>query len=268
MKRLRVRVRRRRFDRRAPRRRAHRRLDWHWVFLVNLPIGAGVIALSIALLPGAGAAPARPRLDVAGAVAVTAALMLAVYAIVGANDAGWMSPRTLGLLAVAALLLAVFVVIEARVRVPLMPLRLFRRRRSTAANAIGILWAAAMFAWFFLSALYLQLVLGYSPLQVGLAFIPTNVIMAVCSLGISARLVMRFGIKPPLAGGLLCRGCRIAAIRARASRWQFCRRRAAADAAAGFWRRHRVESRADGGNERRCAERNPGSRRAWSTHRS
>jgi MFS family permease len=81
---------------------------------------------------------------------------------------------------------------------------LFRLRNLATANVVGVLWAAAMFAWFFLSALYLQLVLGYSPLQVGLAFVPTNLIMAACSLGISARLVMRFGIKPPLAVGLLC----------------------------------------------------------------
>jgi MFS family permease len=101
-------------------------------------------------------------------------------------------------------LLAVFLAIEARVRAPLMPLDLFRLRNVAMANVVGVLWAAAMFAWFFLSALYLQLVLGYSPLQVGFAFIPTNLIMAAFSLGVSAKLVMRFGIKPPLAAGLLC----------------------------------------------------------------
>jgi MFS family permease len=130
--------------------------------------------------------------------------MLAIYAIVNGNDAGWASAQTLALLAGAGVLLAAFFVIETRVRVPLMPLALFRLRNLATANIVGVLWAAAMFAWFFLSALYLQLVLGYSPLQVGLAFLPTNLIMAACSLGISARLVMRFGIKPPLAAGLLC----------------------------------------------------------------
>ena len=83
-----------------------------------------------------------------------------------------------------------------------MPLGLFRRRNLATANAVGVLWAAAMFAWFFLTALYLQLVLGYSPLQVGLAFLPANLIMAALSLGLSAKLVMRFGIKRPLVGGL------------------------------------------------------------------
>ncbi|MEO8310313.1 MAG: DHA2 family efflux MFS transporter permease subunit [Caldimonas sp.] len=178
--------------------------DWHWVFLVNLPIGAGVVALSLALLPDAGTAPERPRLDVTGAVTVTAALMLAVYAIVGANAAGWASARTLGLLAIAALLFAVFLFVEARVEQPLMPLGLFRSKTLNAANAIGILWSAAMFAWFFLSALYLQRVLGCSAMQVGLAFLPSNIIMAVCSLGLSARIVHRFGLRGPLAFGLLC----------------------------------------------------------------
>jgi predicted MFS family arabinose efflux permease len=126
-----------------------------------------------------------------------------VYAIVGGNDAGWTSARTLGLLSVAAVLLAVFVVIEARSSSPLVPLGLFRLRNVAVANVVGVLWAAGMFAWFFLSALYLQLVLGYSPMEVGLAFLPANVIMAVFSIGLSARLVMRFGIKLPLTSGLL-----------------------------------------------------------------
>ncbi len=178
--------------------------DWHWIFLVNLPIGVGVVALSLALLPGAGAAPTRMRLDIAGAVTVTAALMLAVYAIVGANGAGWASPRTLGLLAAAALLFAIFLAIEARVEQPLMPLRLFRSKTLDAANAIGVLWSAAMFAWFFLSALYLQRVLGCTAMQVGLAFLPSNVIMAASSLGLSARVVTRFGLRRPLVFGLAC----------------------------------------------------------------
>jgi EmrB/QacA subfamily drug resistance transporter len=178
--------------------------NWHWIFLVNLPIGLAVLGLSLLLLPGAGAPPERARLDVAGAVTVTAALMLAVYAIVGGNQAGWTSPRTFGLLAVAALLLAVFVAIEARVDKPLMPLRLFRSKTLNASNAIGVLWSAAMFAWFFLSALYMQRVLGYSAMQVGLAFLPSNVIMAICSLGLSAGIVNRFGIRWPLVAGLLC----------------------------------------------------------------
>jgi EmrB/QacA subfamily drug resistance transporter len=178
-------------------------LSWHWIFLVNVPIGAAVVVLSLLLLP-AERIPARAsRLDVAGAVTVTTSLMIAVYAIVNANEKGWTSSQTLGLLAAAAVLLAVFLGIESRISAPLMPLGLFRLRNVATSNVVGILWAAAMFAWFFLSALYLQLVLGYSPLQVGLAFLPANLIMATFSLGLSAKLVMRFGIRAPLSAGLL-----------------------------------------------------------------
>ncbi len=177
-------------------------LDWHWIFLVNLPIGVAVCACSLRLLP-AGRGPAGGRLDVAGAVTVTAALMLAVYAIVNGNQEGWTSAQTLGELALAAAILGLFLVIESRVSQPLMPLGLFRQRNLAVANVVGVLWAAAMFAWFFMTALYLQLVLGYSPLQVGLAFLPANLIMGALSIGVSARLVMRFGIRPPLTTGLL-----------------------------------------------------------------
>jgi EmrB/QacA subfamily drug resistance transporter len=178
-------------------------LSWHWIFLVNVPIGITVLALARLVLPKADIAPASRRLDGAGAIAVTASLLLAVYAIVNGNQVGWTTVRTLGLLTVAGLLFASFVVHEARTPTPLVPLGLLRRRNTSTANVVGILWAAAMFAWFFLSALYLQLVLGYSPLQVGLAFLPANVIMAVLSLGLSAKLVLRFGIRAPLAIGLL-----------------------------------------------------------------
>lgn len=177
-------------------------LNWHWIFLVNIPVGFVVVILSLKLLPAAHNTAASRHLDIGGAFTVTAALMLAVYAIVNGNDSGWTSGRTLGLLTAAAGLLAVFFWIETRVRAPLMPLGLFRLHNLAVANIVGVLWAAAMFAWFFLSALYLQLVLGYSPMQVGLAFLPANVVMAVFSVGLSARLVMRFGLRPPLAVGL------------------------------------------------------------------
>jgi EmrB/QacA subfamily drug resistance transporter len=178
-------------------------LDWHWIFLVNLPVGVVVFALCLVLLPGGRVQATVRRLDISGAVSVTASLMLAVYAIVNGNGAGWTSSQTLGLLAVSATLMALFLSIEARVESPLMPLGLFRLRNVATANVLGVLWAAAMFAWFFLSALYLQRVLGYSPLQVGLAFLPANLIMGAFSLGLSAKLVMRFGIRSPLAVGLL-----------------------------------------------------------------
>jgi EmrB/QacA subfamily drug resistance transporter len=177
-------------------------LNWHWIFLVNVPIGVAVVFLTLRLLPTAPGSAAGGRIDVAGAITVTASLMLAVYAIVKGNDTGWVTVQTLGLLAAAAALLALFIGIEARVRSPLMPLALFRLRNVVTANVVGILWAAAMFAWFFVSALYLQLVLGYSPLQVGLAFLPANLIMGAFSIGLSAKLVMRYGFRIPLATGL------------------------------------------------------------------
>jgi EmrB/QacA subfamily drug resistance transporter len=179
-------------------------INWHWIFLVNLPIGVVVVLLAFRLLPGGGGTAGQGvGLDAGGAVTVTAALMVAVYAIVNGNQDGWTSGTTLGRLAVAVGLLAVFLVIETRVSSPLMPLGLFRLRNLSTASVVGILWAGAMFAWFFLSALYLQLVLGYSPLKVGLGFLPGNLVMGFLSIGVSARLVMRFGIKKPLAAGLL-----------------------------------------------------------------
>src|SRR5215207_10195811 len=177
-------------------------LDWHWIFLVNVPIGVAVVVLSLRIIPGERAAAVAQRLDVGGAITVTVSLMIAVYAIVNGNEVGWMTLRTLGLLGVAAALFAIFLAIEATVSSPLMPLGLFRLRNLSFSSIVGVLWAAAMFAWFFLSALYLQLVLGYSPLEVGLAFLPGNLVMGVLSVAVSARLVMRYGVRLPLAAGL------------------------------------------------------------------
>jgi EmrB/QacA subfamily drug resistance transporter len=177
-------------------------LDWHWIFLVNLPIGIAVVILSLRLLPAARF-PAAPRLDAAGAVTVTASLIIAVYAIVNGNQVGWATGRTLGLLAAAAALLVVFLGLESRVASPLVPLGLFKLRNVATANGIGVLWAAAMFGWFFMSALYLQQVLGYSSLDVGLAFLPSTLIMGAFSIGLSAKIVMRFGIRSPVAAGMV-----------------------------------------------------------------
>jgi len=182
-------------------------LSWHWIFLVNVPIGVAVYALCRALLPAGRGQAGAPRLDVAGAVTVTASLMLAVYAIVNGNEIGWTAPATLVELGLAVALLVVFLVIESRVSAPLMPLSLFRLRSVSAANLVAVLWAAGMFAWFFISALYLQQVLGRGPMEVGLAFLPANLIMAAFSLGLSARLVLRFGNRGPLATGLLLAAC-------------------------------------------------------------
>jgi EmrB/QacA subfamily drug resistance transporter len=177
-------------------------LDWHWIFLVNLPIGVLVSVLSLRLLPADSDEGESMRLDVTGAILVTGALMVATYAIVNGNGEGWTSTQTLGLLGASLAMLAAFVVVETNVAAPLMPMRLLKQRNLSIANVVGVLWAAAMFAWFFMSALYLQLVLGYSPLEVGLAFLPGNIVMGILSVGVSARLVMRFGIRRPLGAGL------------------------------------------------------------------
>lgn len=177
-------------------------LNWRWIFLVNLPIGIVVFVWCGRLLPATHERPAGVRLDLAGAATITLSLMLAVYAVVNGNQWGWLSARTLTLLGVAAALLAAFLAIESRVRDPLMPLAMFRHRNLSVANVIGMLWAAGMFAWFFLSALYLQLVLGYSPLEVGLAFVPADLIMAAFSLGLSAWVVVRYGQRRPVWVGL------------------------------------------------------------------
>jgi EmrB/QacA subfamily drug resistance transporter len=177
-------------------------LNWHWIFLVNLPIGVLVYALSLRLLPSARGPAAAGRLDIAGAVTVTVSLMLAVYAIVNGNESGWSSGQTIGMLAASVALLGLFLGIEARASSPLVPLSLFRLRNVVTANVVGVLMAGGLFAAFFLSALYLSLVLGYSPLQVGLAYLPSTVVWGAVSLGLSDKLVMRFGIKMPLVTGL------------------------------------------------------------------
>jgi EmrB/QacA subfamily drug resistance transporter len=178
-------------------------LGWESIFLVNLPIGIAVYFGCVRLIAPDAPASGRRRLDVGGAVTVTLGLMLAVYAVVEGNAAGWTSVQTLGLLGSAVVLLAAFLVIEARVPEPLMPLRLFRLRNLAIANGVGVLWAAGMFGWFVISALYLQHVLGYDPFRVGLSFLPADVIMAAFSAGLSAKMVMRFGIRTPMWLGLL-----------------------------------------------------------------
>ena len=184
--------------------------SWEWIFLVNVPVGIAVLFAARAVLPVDDVEPGSVKLDVPGAVLVTGALMLAVYGIVGGNDAGWLTGRTLGLLGVSAVLFAAFVAWESRAAAPLVPLRVFRLRNLVISQIVGILWAAAMFAWFFLAALYLQDVLQYEALEVGLAFVPTSLVMMFCSLQLSDRLVMRFGIRPPLVVGLTLAGISLA----------------------------------------------------------
>jgi EmrB/QacA subfamily drug resistance transporter len=178
-------------------------INWHWIFFVNIPIGiaTGVIAwrlldrdMGIGLSRGA---------DVAGALLIVGSLMLGVYTIVGAEEHGWASTRTLGLGLVAAALLVGFVLRESRTSNPLVPLRIFRSRTVSAANVIQMLMVVGLFGMFFLGALYMQRVLGYDAIEVGLAFLPVALGIGILSVGFSARLITRFGARETLIPGLV-----------------------------------------------------------------
>ena len=158
---------------------------WEWVLFVNVPIGLAAACFAPRLLPESRNDGAR-HFDIAGAVSVTAGLSLLVYALVDANDAGWLSRQTLGLGAVALALLGAFVVIEPRSKAPLVPFAIFRRRTITGANVVGLLVAMALFSMFFFVSLYMQLVLGYDALEAGLAYLPLAVAIIV-SAGIASR---------------------------------------------------------------------------------
>ncbi len=176
-------------------------VDWRWVFLINVPIGLAVLAASARVLPSL---PARPgRIDVGGALSVTAALSLAVFAIVRAPEVGWGDARTILSLAVAAGLLALFVAIQAARREPLMPLAIWRAPNLAAANAaMALLGAAWIPMWYFLN-LYLQQVLGFGAFEGGAALLPMTGLIMVLMVGVTARVVGRFGFKPPLVAGLV-----------------------------------------------------------------
>jgi EmrB/QacA subfamily drug resistance transporter len=176
-------------------------VGWEWIFLLNVPIGAAVVALSPVLLDETRAVGAARRFDLAGAVTVTAALSMLVYALVDARVAGWSSAQTIGLTAGAALLLALFGVIERRSSGPLVPFRIFRLPALRGSNVAGVLFGAAVYGMFFVVTLYLQQVLGYTPLEAGLAWLALSVTALVTSVG-GAQLVTRTGPRRPLVAGL------------------------------------------------------------------
>jgi len=168
-------------------------INWHWIFFVNIPIGIVTAVLATRLVqdrPGIGLDKGA---DVPGAVLLTSGLMLGVYTILEVHKQGWGSAQTLGLGAVAIALLAAFVVRQARIPNPLMPLRLFRSRSVSTANVVIALLVVGMFGMFFLGALYLQRILGYTALDVGLTFLPSTLVMGTMSLRFSGPLMMRFG---------------------------------------------------------------------------
>jgi EmrB/QacA subfamily drug resistance transporter len=178
-------------------------IDWHWIFFINIPIGAATALLARRLLPDDPGIGLAGGADVPGAILITAALMVGVYAIVGPAAAdGWGDPRTLGGGFASLALLAGFLVRESAAANPLVPLRVFRSRPVVAANAIQILSVAGMFGMFFLGALYLRRVLGYDALQIGLSFLPVTFAMGTLSIRYSERLVTRFGPRNCLLAGL------------------------------------------------------------------
>ena len=177
-------------------------LSWSWIFFVNLPVGVAVLAVSPWLLSESRAELSHRHFDVAGAVSITAGMMVLVYAITRASQHGWGSGLTVGLLAAAAALIMAFVAIEARSPAPLLPLRIFRARTISAANAASAMVGAAAFGQFFLLALYLQQILGYSAVKTGVAFIAITVTIILLS-NLAQSLTTRLGARPVLSAGLL-----------------------------------------------------------------
>src|SRR4051794_20725901 len=181
-------------------------INWHWIFFVNIPIGMATALLAVRLVedrPGIGL---KAGADVPGATLLTGGLMLGVYTILQVSESGWAATRTLVLGAISLLLLAAFVARQARIATPLMPLRLFASRDRSGANVIIALLVVGMFGMFFLGALYMQRILGYDALEVGLAFLPATIVMGTTSLRYSDRIAMRFGARPTLIASLVCIG--------------------------------------------------------------
>ena len=173
-------------------------LNWHWIFFVNLPVGVITAIAARRTIGRDRGAGLRAGADVPGALLITGAMMLAVYTIVGpAAQRGWLAAETLGLGAGTLVLLAGFIVRQKTARHPLMPLRIFASRNVTGSNLVQVLGTAGMFGMFFLGSLYLRQIMGYDPLQIGLAFLPVAVVMGVLSVRYTDRLVMRFGARDP-----------------------------------------------------------------------
>jgi EmrB/QacA subfamily drug resistance transporter len=178
-------------------------LNWHWIFFVNLPIGVATALIAARVVHKDEGIGLGRGADIPGAVLLTAGLMLGVYTILEAGDYGWTSVETLGLGGIALALIGTFVRRQARTANPLIPLRIFRSRNVSGANIVQALMVAGLFGIFFLGSLYMERVLGYGPLEIGLAFLPVALLIGVLSLGFSARLNTRYGARATLIPGLV-----------------------------------------------------------------
>jgi EmrB/QacA subfamily drug resistance transporter len=177
-------------------------LGWEWVLWVNVPVSLIALALTPGLIPESRSDSATRHFDAAGAVSITAGLSVLAYALLDASSAGWGSAKIVSLLALSAVLIAGFIVIERNSQAPLVPLSIFRMRTLTGANVVGLLLGASLFSMFFFISLYMQQVLGYSPIHAGLSYLPLAITIIVAA-GVGGQLVTRFGFKPILAAGML-----------------------------------------------------------------
>jgi MFS family permease len=177
-------------------------LSWHWVFFVNLPIGAAAFALGQALIRSDNGLGLGHGVDWLGSVLVTTSLMSAIYAIVEATNQGWGSATVLGFAGLAAVLMAAFIALEARIENPIMPLHILRLPGLLNASLVRGLLVTGMYSTFFLGTLYLEHVRHYGALHTGVAFLPWTLTVAILSRGITARMVQRFGPLPVLTTGM------------------------------------------------------------------
>ena len=176
--------------------------NWHWIFFINLPIGVLTLIFGAWLIEENEGIGSGQRVDVGGAILITSALMLGVYAIVTAADQGWTSAHTLGFGGAAIGLLALFVLLESRIKNPLMPLRVLTIRSLAGASGARTLLFTGLFTNFFVGALYLQHLRGYTAFETGLAFLPTTLMIGVMSAGVAARLMARIGARRMLIAGM------------------------------------------------------------------
>lgn len=177
-------------------------VNWHWIFVIDVPIGILTFFLGSVLIKENTGLGVRDGLDVTGSLLMTSSLIIGIYAVVKASTYGWLSGHTIGFAAFSLVLMSAFYVVESRVAKPIMPLRILRLRSLTASSVVRGLAFSAMFAVFFFGALYLEKVLGYAPLRTGIAFLPMTLAMAAMSLGVTSRLLIRFGPMKLLVPGM------------------------------------------------------------------